>query len=184
MIKISFILFIAIFAINILYAQQQNVAMLNAKMSEQELINKPFPNFNLLKGGIQSTNEVFKGKILYINFWFAACSPCMREMEQLNELYNTFKEDSNFVFISITYDAQEKIELVKSKFEIKYTIYSIPIFESFRLNKTHSYPANIILDKNGIIRFYETGSRANDFLINRHFKNKVYPKIKKLLTNI
>ena len=178
--KIKLILVIIFLSTNFLYSQNQNINIIYPKVAEKDLINKPFPNFSLARDSAIVTNEILKGKIVYINFWFAACSPCMQEMPQLNELYDKFKEDSNFVFISITYD-EGKIETIKAKFEIKYPIYAIPIFESFRLNQTHSYPANIIIDKNGIITFYETGTSGINLLISKHFKNKIYPKLRKLL---
>ena len=152
-----------------------------AEIHEKDLINKPFPSFRLSNGKTELTNEVLLGKVVYINFWFKACVPCMQEMPQINELFDKFKSDTNFILISITYDNIEKIETTKEKFKIQYNIYPVTHNESLRLNPTHTYPANIILNKNGVIEFYETGNAFIGFLITRYFRKKIYTKIEDLL---
>ena len=145
-------------------------------------MHKPFPKFRLSNGKTELTNEDLLGKVVYINFWFTACIPCMQEMPQINELFDRFKSDTNFILISTTYDSIEKIESAKEKFKIKYSnIFPVTHFEFLRLNPTHSYPANIILNKNGIIEFYDTGGDGIGFLISRYFRRKICSKIESLL---
>lgn len=172
------LLFFFIFKIN-----SQNVGQTDslAEVSEKKLLNEPFHPFRLTNRRIQLSNDELLGKVVYINFWFTACAPCMQEMPQINELFEKFKNDTNFALISITYDDPEKIEAIKEKFQIRYNIFSVTHPECLRLNPTHSYPANIILNKKGIIEFYETGSEGINFLISRHFKRKIHTKIAGLL---
>ncbi len=151
------------------------------EVSEKKLLHQPFPQFRLSNNKIQVSNDALLGKVVYINFWFTECPPCMQEMPQINELFEKFKNDTNFAFISITYYSPEKIEAIKEKFQIQYNIYPVTHPECLRLNPTHSYPANIILNKKGIIEFYETGSEGVSFLISRHFKRKIHSKITSLL---
>lgn len=44
--------------------------------------------------------EDFKGKIIYIDIWATWCSPCIKELPDLDKLQTEFK-DKNIVFISI-----------------------------------------------------------------------------------
>jgi thiol-disulfide isomerase/thioredoxin len=151
------------------------------EIPQEDLINKPFPTFKLSSDGVLLTNESLMGKVVYVNFWFKACYPCMKEMPAINELFEKFKNDTNFVLISITYDSLPQIEMVKEKFQIAYKVFSVTFPEFIRLNRTHTFPANIILNKNGVIEFYETGNTGVGFLIDRYFKRKIYSKIEKLL---
>lgn len=45
-------------------------------------------------------NELLKGKVVLINFWYIGCLPCMAEIKHFNELYTTYKVD-DFIILSI-----------------------------------------------------------------------------------
>ena len=145
--------------------------------ASKNAIDKPFSDFDISNDRIQLSKSKLLGKIVYINFWFSACSPCMMEMPQLNDLYTKFKSDTNFVFISISSDKEDKIKIVKSKYNIEYEVFSLPVTECNRLNISHSYPANIILDTGGIVRLYETGGKDNKLSTRRYFERKIYRQI-------
>ena len=44
----------------------------------------------------------FKGKKVYINMWDSWCGPCMREIPELEKVYQKYKNNKDFVFLSIT----------------------------------------------------------------------------------
>ena len=44
----------------------------------------------------------FKGKKVYINMWASWCGPCMRESPELEKVYQKYKNNKDFVFLSIT----------------------------------------------------------------------------------
>ena len=44
----------------------------------------------------------FKGKKVYINMWASWCGPCMREIPELEKVYKKYKNNKDFVFLSIT----------------------------------------------------------------------------------
>ena len=184
--KKSFLIAISIFPIMYCYSQKINSSRVdsvfkNGESIKRNAIGKPFPLFKVTNGLKQWSNESLLGKTVYINFWFAACSPCMAEMPQVNELYKKFKEDTNFVFLSISFDNQEKINAVKSKYQIEYDVFSVPIPECMRLNPSRSFPASIVLDKTGEVKFYDTGGMGIGWLTTRHFKRKIYPAIENSL---
>jgi thiol-disulfide isomerase/thioredoxin len=65
------------------------IAVQNEKKAA--LTGKPYPGFFALAGNKEISNISLKGKVVFINFWFASCAPCIAEMEDLNKLYNKFK---------------------------------------------------------------------------------------------
>lgn len=44
----------------------------------------------------------FKGKKVYINMWASWCGPCMREIPELEKVYQKYKNNKDIVFLSMT----------------------------------------------------------------------------------
>ena len=44
----------------------------------------------------------FKGKKVYINMWASWCGPCMREIPELEKVYQKYKYNKYIVFLSMT----------------------------------------------------------------------------------
>jgi len=104
--------------------------------------------------GNSLTNRSLKGKPTLINFWFTSCIPCIEEMPILNQLREKYKDDFNFV--AVTFEKKEQVE----KFLYKIDFDFIHVFEaqSF-IDKLgiKSFPRNLFLDQNGILRNIENG---------------------------
>lgn len=54
------------------------------------------------------TNEDLKGKIALIDFWFTGCKPCITTQPYLQQIEDTFKDDSNVVLVSISTDISQR----------------------------------------------------------------------------
>ncbi len=52
------------------------------------------------KGNIINTST-FLGKTIYVDFWFTACAPCIKEIPHSKALQHFFKKDTNIVFMTI-----------------------------------------------------------------------------------
>src|SRR5438105_858990 len=101
------------------------------KMNEAAL-GKPFPEFHIYSNNTEFSNSSIKGKVVFVNFWFSACAPCVTEFEELNKLYKDFKDNKNFDFVSFTYEDSLEIEAMLKKYHILYKIFSIPRSECRR----------------------------------------------------
>jgi thiol-disulfide isomerase/thioredoxin len=123
----------------------------------KDLIDKPFPAFTASNQGVPVSNDLLKGKVVVINFWFESCQPCMAEMPMLNEINGKFKDNKDFLFVSFTADKKESIQRVKDKYGITFQILSTNQKECDRLNVGRAYPATIILDKTGAIKYLHGG---------------------------
>ena len=64
------------------------------------LIGCKIPDFNVktINNKVLNTQD-FRGKVIVLNFWFTACSPCIAEMPALNMLEKEY-HDSDVVFIA------------------------------------------------------------------------------------
>lgn len=134
-----------------------------AKFSNDSLQGKQFFDFNysLLTGEKFKLSE-HKGKVIFLNFWFIGCAPCMGEIPELNKIYTTFK-DSNVIMLSLSPNSIEQLnkfisgKKYKPIEQIKYPI--VP--NSKKIENTYniySHPTTILIDKKGIVRLVHSGT--------------------------
>ncbi|GAC1308159.1 MAG: hypothetical protein NVSMB24_21350 [Mucilaginibacter sp.] len=96
------------------------------------------------------------GKVVVLNFWFIGCPPCRMEIPELNKIVLQYANDPNVVFVAIALDYKSDI-----KKYIKDNPFLYQIIDDGRmyadLYKIRSYPTNVILDKEGKVRFHTSG---------------------------
>jgi len=173
--KISSLLFFTLFSMDS-YGQTIWDSVLKAK--SKAATGNPFPSFNTLTDdGSLLTNESLRGKVVFVNFWFESCTPCIAEMDALNELYSKLKENKNFEFISFTYEKPKKIREVKEKFHIQYKVASVGNEECYRLNQNNGFPTSMILDRNGAIKYLAAGGRVDKVKAREFIMTEVFSKI-------
>ena len=110
--------------------------------------------------GEKISSKKLKGKILVLNFWFTRCTPCVKEMPNLNKAQTYFKNDKDVVFLSFCLDDEKKIgRLLKDHpFQYKICPEARDIANRFRIQ---GYPANVIVDRQGKIAAYIRGNQGD-----------------------
>ena len=163
------------------FSQKKNVDLLTMdsllKARQTEAIGKQFGFFETTYKNLIITNEDLKGKVVFINFWFAACPPCIAELPELNKLYDTLKNNDGFEFISFTFEKQKVIKEIIKKYKIKYKVLSVSPADCNRLINNSSFPSSVLIDKNGIIKFLKAGGSKDKLEIKDIIFNDYYPKI-------
>lgn len=124
--------------------------------NDTTFLNKPAPDFKLydMNGKLCDT-KFLKGKIVVLNFWFVACKPCINEMPVLNTIKK--KHDSEkIVFLALSLDNKSTINTFLKEHEFDYIILpdATPVAEKYGL---FAYPASIVIDARGIVRFMQVG---------------------------
>jgi thiol-disulfide isomerase/thioredoxin len=77
---------------------------------------KPIPNVTLkdVNGNEVKTGEISNdGKPIIINFWATWCSPCKRELEAINEVYDDWVDETGVVLYAISIDDEKTKSRVK-----------------------------------------------------------------------
>jgi thiol-disulfide isomerase/thioredoxin len=102
-----------------------------------------------------------EGKVVVLNFWFIGCPPCRRELPELNELALSYANDPDVVFIAICLDEKSDIKAFIKNNPLAYHIVDQGSMYSalYRLNL---YPTNVVLDKEGKVRFHSTAYYPNN----------------------
>lgn len=113
-------------------------------------------NFRLenLKGDIIAFDS-FRNKVVFLNFWATWCPPCIAEMPDIHQLYESKKNDISFVMISLDKDENRAREFIKNK-EFDFPVYFLRSALPKNYN-SHSIPTTYVLDKGGIIKVENHG---------------------------
>ena len=96
------------------------------------------------------------GKVVVLNFWFINCGPCRQEMPQLNELVETYKSNTNVVFLAVSLDPKYDIKEFLKTNPFSYNIIDNGRYIASKYNVT-SYPTHAVLDKQGKVIFHTSG---------------------------
>jgi cytochrome oxidase Cu insertion factor (SCO1/SenC/PrrC family) len=105
--------------------------------------------------GEKVTLSSFKGKVIYLDFWYAACGPCHALFETLEPLKKDYSKGKDVVFLTVSIDRREVWEKALKKYSIDgYHVFtenregSHPIIKAY---KVAGYPSTYLIDRNGKI---------------------------------
>lgn len=150
-------------------------------LMNKDLIGKPYPEFSINNQTIKLSTEDIKGKVVLINCWFQSCPPCMAEMEALTNLYEKYKHNNSFVFISLTTDNKEIIKEVKTKYKINYPIFSLHKEECEKLRLNNGFPTTIVLNNKSIIQPISWGGSSDKDKATKMINSEIEPELLKYL---
>ena len=95
--------------------------------------------------------EDFSGKFLLLNFWATWCSPCLREMPDLDEVYKILGPDRLAVLAVSMGEEIERVRKFVKKWEYSFPIMADPKMEITRLYGVRNIPVTYLVDPSGVI---------------------------------
>ena len=90
----------------------------------------PEGDLNMLDGSVKSFKD-FEGKMLVLNFWYIACSPCILEMPYLNQLVQKYQNE-DIEFLALSFDSIPDIRI--SYHAMNSTIFMDQLIETLCIN--------------------------------------------------
>ncbi|MBI2729871.1 MAG: TlpA family protein disulfide reductase [Sphingobacteriales bacterium] len=180
--KILFILIVSFLPKN-MYCQAiveaDSGAIEKYKEALKKYIGKESVDF-VIKGsnGKSVSKKDLVGKVTFMNFWFESCPPCVAEFDALNRVYNEFKGQTKFQFVSFTFENKEAVERVTKKYALEFPIYYTSYEKCSLLNFNQGYPTNIIFNEKGQIIYFNAGGPTTNSEANKIINETVITKLK------
>jgi peroxiredoxin len=130
------------------------------------MIGKPIKDFSVIdiKGRKHQLSK-YRGKVVVLNFWFTACTPCIDEIPEINRLADKYKK-ADVKFLAITYESLGKVNafLKDHSFEIPIATDARNIVDEFYINL---FPTTLIIGKKGILNAHLNDEKQLDVLISK-----------------
>ncbi|MCS1350597.1 TlpA disulfide reductase family protein [Mechercharimyces sp. CAU 1602] len=103
--------------------------------------------------------EMEKGKPVLINFWATWCGPCRNEMPYIQEAYEKYKDEMQFMMVNWTSEEFKKNAVPDY---MKAEGYTFPVLmdetgEAADLYQVMATPTTYLLDKDGVIQVKTVG---------------------------
>jgi cytochrome c biogenesis protein CcmG, thiol:disulfide interchange protein DsbE len=130
-------------------------------------VGKPAPDFTLtLVDGSRVTLDDLRGNVIVLNFWATWCVPCRTELPTLDSFYGLTK-DAGLRAFAVTTEGSVPLYKLKELFAAM----KMPAVRSVRgpYGTIKAVPTNIVIDRNGIVRYAKAGAfdldRLNALLV-------------------
>jgi peroxiredoxin len=117
-------------------------------------------------------------KYILLEFWATWCTTCLEEVPNLNQTQERFKDQKDFLFVSITDEspAKTKQTLERVKFESivvsDQTRQALNDFVAFDADGGIELPKTVLIDNKGIVRWIGKPYTINDVVINKFLEGK------------
>lgn len=130
------------------------------------------------KYGNEHTLSDYKGKVVFLNFWATWCNPCLIEMPHIEEIYKEYGLNEDEVVVlgvanpsSKEYPNNNDITKEEIIDFIEEKGYTFPIIfdetgEVYRDYFIRSFPTTFMINKDGKIYGYVSGSLTKDIMVN------------------
>lgn len=132
----------------------------DAKQSLPDIVLKD------LKGKAVNIKSFSKdGKIVIVNFWATWCTPCKKELNNINEMYEDWKSKYNVVLVAVSIDNARNVMKVKPYVDGQAWSYEILLdvnSDLMRAMNVQNPPHTFLVDQNGNIVYAHNGYLEGD----------------------
>lgn len=140
---------------------------LMGKLSGQH-VNTAAPEFSLTTddGSIVTSSDL-RGKVVVLAFWATWCEPCWRELPKIGKVYASYKGNRNVLFWAVNARAGGDTDQMARAYAKKMRL-DLPAAYTENTNAValgvDGYPALILLDTSGHLRFIHSGYDGSERL--------------------
>ena len=165
-----------------LFAEEKKIP-LNAserKLLEQSRIEVPSHYIEAhdfegeMASGEKASLAEFSGKFIILNFWATWCSPCLKEMPDLDQVYQLLGPE-NLVVIAVSMgESRERVRKFLKKRNYSFPVMTDPEMEITRLYGVRNIPITYLVDPSGVIIGRALGPREwSDKKLLKFFRSRM-----------
>lgn len=99
-----------------------------------------------------------RGKVVALNFWYAACVPCRAEMPALEHAYEKYQAQGFVVLGVDTVDDPATLDVFIHDLGITYPVVRDVDLRAATIYRIVDTPSTIIIDRNGVISYRVVGA--------------------------
>ncbi len=151
-----------------LQAPVETTAGVETTATEETTAASYAPDFTMYdrEGNAHSFSE-FLGKPVILNFWASWCGPCKSEMPDLEEAYQEYGQQIQFLLVDLADGVQETVE--KAAGYIDEQGYTFPVYFDSGMEGASSYgvtgiPVTYFIDAQGVFVAYYQGAMPAEIL--------------------
>ncbi len=151
------------------YAQPAHEVNVN-----KPLAGNPMPDFTLNNITHYKTKSAslkdFKGKWLFLDFWFMGCSSCIKSFPKINQLQQEFNDEVQFIMVGcIEKRSNQNIKDFYEKLRVKQSLNIAMVYDSILAQRwdINSMPHIVIIDPQGIVKYITDGRDMDSEKIQR-----------------
>ena len=93
----------------------------------------------------------FSGKFLILNFWATWCSPCLKEMPDLDQVYQSLGPENLIVLAVSMGESRERVRKFLKKRNYSFPVMTDPEMEITSLYGVRNIPITYLVDPSGVI---------------------------------
>jgi len=133
------------------------------------MVGEKAPEFSLeqLDGSPLSLKDL-KGKKVLVNFWASWCEPCIKEMPDIQKVYDEYKEDGNIEILAINLtigkETPEKARAFVEEMGLTFPVLLDVGGEIQKLYQVIPIPTSFFIDEDGVIRSVHQGPMTEEYI--------------------
>jgi peroxiredoxin len=140
-----------------------------------DTIGKPAKEFNEKDmQGKEFSLKKYKGKYILLDFWATWCGPCRRELPNIKEIWEKYK-NKDFVILGVSLDtSRKKLEKFLEKEQINWPQY----FDAkgwknkiAKLYNVRAIPFTVLIDKEGKVKYVDLRGVKLKYALKKLFKD-------------
>ena len=121
-----------------------------------------------------------RGKVIFANYWFANCPPCIAEFPAFNKLYAILQGNTDIQFFSFASESADTVQAFIQRYNIQFPVYAIDSTQTATLlNGVPVYPTNIIYNKQGTQIYLKRGGSILPLYAEKYIMETILPLLLK-----
>tara|TARA_B100002051_G_C16718989_1_gene631174 strand:- start:625 stop:1116 length:492 start_codon:yes stop_codon:yes gene_type:complete len=135
-------------------------------ISFAQIKSLPAVDLKTLDNNTFNSSEFYNdGKPIVISFWATWCKPCIKELNNIAEIYEDWQDETGVKIIAISIDDARNMSKVKPKVNAllwDYEVYCDPNGDLKRAMGVSTVPHTFLLNENKEIVYQHTGYKDGD----------------------